>query len=376
MTDQNPLLKLALEQFVRKAASSPEEKRAAHKLAKEYGPILDSFNDVVFITDKAGHFVFVNKASEQRTGIPTKIFIGRHFLELIDPKYHELARSSFQRALNGDQFVPPIEMERQTASGEKITLEINCKVLYEDNLAVGFLGVSRDVTDRKRAQEALRRARDELEMRVRERTADLQNANELLKKQINERIQAEEKLEESEQKYRSLFENSGDAVFIVDTKTGIILDTNRQAERLTGHTKQEIIGMHQSRLHPSQDFEYYTKKFQKHIRSGLVFDLEAEVVKKDGGVAPVFISSSLIDLQGQKVIQEIFRDISQEKLISDLKGELASRRMIRKAKAIIATHYKINDSEAMNLLQRESRKQRRKLKELAQAVISSKFILD
>jgi len=284
MSDQNALVKLAIDQFVQTAASSREEKEAAHKLAKEYGPLLDNFNDVVFITDKAGHFLFVNKASEERTGIPTEIFVGRHFLEIIDPKYHEFARSSFQKAMRGEKVIPPIEMERQTESGEKVTLEINWRVLSENNAVVGFMGVSRDVTDRKNAQEALRRARDELEMRVQERTADLQKANELLKKQINERIQAEEKLKESEQKYRGLFENSGDAVFIVDINTGIILDANRQAERLTGLARQEVIGMHQSRLHSAQDAEYYKKKFQKHIKNELVFDLEAEVVKKDGSV--------------------------------------------------------------------------------------------
>jgi PAS domain S-box-containing protein len=376
MNDQDALVKLSINQFMRTEATSRKEKKAAHKLAKEYGPILDNFSDVVFITDKAGHFVFVNKASEQRTGIPTEKFIGRHFLELIDPKYHEFARNSFQKALSGEKVVPAIEMERQTASGETVTLEINWKILSEDNVAVGFLGVSRDVTDRKRAQEALKRARDELEMRVQDRTAELQKANEMLNKQIKERIRADEKLKESEQKYRSLFENSGDAICIVDIKTGIILDANRQAERLTGRPRQEIIGMHQSRLHPTEYTEYYTKKFQKHIKNDLVFDLEAEVVKKDGSVVPVFIYTNLIDLQGKKVIQGIFRDISKEKMISDLKGELAAKKLVNRAKAIIAGHYKINDSDAMRLLQRESRKQSRKLKEVAQAVISSKFILD
>jgi len=375
MSDQNPLVKLSVDQFVRKAASSERKKMAAQKLVEKYGPVLDNFNDVVFITDKTGYFIFVNKASEQRTGIPTELFIGRHFLEIIDPKYHEFAQRNFKETMNGETG-PPIEIERQSPSGEKITVEVLFKTLYEDNIAIGVLGASRDVTDRKEAQEALKKARDELELRVKERTADLQKANELLKKQIKERIDAEEKLRESEQKYRGLFENAGDSVFIVDMETGIILDANRQAERLTGRPKTQIIGMHQSKLHPAQDSEYYTKKFQKHIKNALVFDLEAEIVKKDGSAVPVFIYSNLIDLQGQKVIQEIFRDISQEKLISDLKGELASRKLIRKAKAIIARHYKINDSEAMNLLQRESRKQRRKLKEVAQAVIASKFILD
>jgi len=253
---------------------------------------------------------------------------------------------------------------------------LNLKVLSEDNVVTLVMGVSRDVTDRKRAQEALRRARDELEMRVKERTADLQKANELLKKQIEERIRAEEKLKESEEKYRGLFENSGEAVFIVDTESGIILDANRQAEQLTGQPRQELIGTHQSRLHPAEDAEYYRKKFQQHIKNDLVFDLEAEIVKKDGSVVPVFISSNLIDLWGKKIIQGIFRDISKEKMISDLKGELEARKLINRAKAIIANHYKINDSDAMRLLQKESRKQSRKLKEVAQAVISSKFILD
>jgi len=134
--------------------------------------------------------------------------------------------------------------------------------------------------------------------------------------------------------------------------------------------------MHQSRLHPAEDFEYYTEKFRKHIINDRVFDLEAEVVKKDGSVVPVFIFSNLIDFQGKKVIQGIYRDISKEKIISDLKDELRDRKLVNRAKAIIAKRYNINDSDAMRLLQRESRKQNRKLIEVAQGVISSKFILD
>jgi PAS domain S-box-containing protein len=376
MSDQIASIELSIDRFLRTGASGRKAKKAPHKLAKEYGPILDKFDDVIFIVDTAGRFVFVNKASEQRTGIPTETFIDRHFLELIDPKYHEFIGSTFQKAMSGEKVTPAIEMERQTASGEKITLEIYSKVLYENNVAVGFLGVSRDVTDRKRAEEALQIARDELEMRVKDRTAELQKANELLKKEIEERIWAEEKVKESEEKYRGLFENSKDAIFLVDIKTGIISDANCQAERLTGRRRQEIIGMDQSRLHSAQNAEYYKAKFQEHIENELAFDLEAEVINKDGTVVPVFISSSLIDLQGKMLIQRIFRDISKEKMISDLKGELEARTLVNKAKAIIANHYKINDSDALRLLQRESRKQSRKLKEVAQAVISSKFILD
>ena len=370
MSEQNSSVKLSVDQFVRTAESSQRKKTAAQKLIKEYGPILDHFNDVVFIADEEGYFIFVNKAvGEQSNGVPPEVFIGRHFTELVDPKHHEFTKSNYQKVLNGEKIVPAIEMERQTPSGEKITKEINWTILSGNSTERFVMGVSRDVTDRKLAQEELKKARDELEIRVKERTADLQKANELLEKQIEKRVRAEVKLKESEEKYRGLFQNSGDAVFIVDTETGIILDANQQAEQLTGKPRQELIGMHQSQLHPAENAEYYREKFQKHIMNDRVFDLEADVI-------PVFIFSNLIDLQGKKVIQGIFRDISKEKIISDLKGELEAMKLINRAKAIIANHYKINDSDAMRLLQKESRKQSRKLKEVAQAVISSKFILD
>jgi len=197
MNDQTAFLELSIDQFLRTEEPGRETQMAAQKLAKEYAPILNCFNDVIFIVDHVGRFVFVNKASEKRTGIPTETFIGRHVLELIDPKYHELARSSFQKALKGDK-IPPTEMERETADGEKITLEVNWTTIYEDAAAVALLGVSRDVTDRKRAEEGLRRAREELEMRVRERTEELLKANELLEKEIKERKATERGLKKGE----------------------------------------------------------------------------------------------------------------------------------------------------------------------------------
>jgi len=376
MSDEAPLLKLSVDRFIRTAPDSERKKTAAQALVNEYGPVLDHFKDGVFITDEAGYFVFVNKAIEQTNGVPAEVFVGRHFLEMIDPELHEFANDVFQKILKGEKFVPALEVHSRTASGEKKTKETNCALLSREETGTFVMCISRDVTDRKLAQEAVKKANDQLEMRVRQRTAELQKANALLSKQIEERIQTEAKLRESEEKYRGIFENSSDAVLIVDIETEIILDANRQAEQLTGRPRPELIGMHQSRLHPAEHYEYYRKKFQKHIINDHVFDLEAEVLKKDATVVPVFICSNLVELQGKRVIQDIFRDISKEKIISDLKGELRDRKQVNRAKAIIAKRYKINDSDALKLLQRESRKQNRKLKEVAEAVISSKFILD
>jgi PAS domain S-box-containing protein len=210
MYDQAAFLELSVDQFLRTEATSRETQKAAQKFVKGCAPILNYFNDVIFIIDQAGHFVFVNKASERRTGIPTETFLGRHVLEVIDPKYHEFAQSTFQKAMNGEK-VPPVEMKRETADGEKITVEVNWTTIYEDGIAVALLGVTRDVTDRKRAEEALKRARNELEMRVRERTAELLKANELLEKEVRERKVAEINLKKSEKALKMKAKNLGEA---------------------------------------------------------------------------------------------------------------------------------------------------------------------
>jgi len=101
MSDQNPLVKLSVDQFVRTADCNQHKKTAAQQIVKEYGPVLDHFNDVVFITDEEGYFIFVKKAvSEQSNGVPPEVFIGRHFTELVNPKHHEITKSNFQKILN------------------------------------------------------------------------------------------------------------------------------------------------------------------------------------------------------------------------------------------------------------------------------------
>ncbi|RJS88997.1 PAS domain S-box protein [Candidatus Bathyarchaeota archaeon] len=130
---------------------------------------------------------------------------------------------------------------------------------------------------------------------------------------ITERKRAEEALRESEEKYRALFENANDAIFIADVETGIILDVNRAAERLMGRSREELIGMHQSQLHPAEKMEYYKERFRRHIQLGRAADFEAEIVRKDGTVVPVYISASVLTLHGKRVILGLFRDITRLK---------------------------------------------------------------
>lgn len=125
---------------------------------------------------------------------------------------------------------------------------------------------------------------------------------------------AEEKLEESEEKYRHLFENLNDAALLADCASGTLIDANLKAEELLGMKKTEIIGMHQSRLHPQCELEEYREKFAAHVAAGRAADFEGEVIRKDGTVVPVHISASPItSFGGKRIILGLFRDITERR---------------------------------------------------------------
>lgn len=140
---------------------------------------------------------------------------------------------------------------------------------------------------------------------------DLSGQIRLLSKQLDEAHRA---LAKSEKRYRELFSNANDAIFIADTKTERLLDCNKQAEQLLGRSRTEIIGMNRLHLHPSEKRKYYKEHFKRHVRLGKINEAKrSEIVKTDGTIVPVRISSSVIEIDGKKVIQGIFRDISQVK---------------------------------------------------------------
>ena len=115
-------------------------------------------------------------------------------------------------------------------------------------------------------------------------------------------------------RYRDLFEKANDAIFLADIKTGEILDCNKEAENLLGRSKKEIVGMHQSQLHPLQKKSYYKKHFKSHVKIGKIVETGIQqVLKKDGTIVPVLISARVMRINGKKIIQGIFRDISGQK---------------------------------------------------------------
>lgn len=143
--------------------------------------------------------------------------------------------------------------------------------------------------------------------------AEVLTINERLGAEVAERKQAEEALRGSEAKFRAIYENAGGAIFMADTETGELLDCNQQAEQLIGRGRDEIIGMHQSKLHPPGEAEKYRAKFAAHVARGHYVDYEGEVQHADGRRIPVLIAGQAFHLSGRHVIAGVFLDISRRR---------------------------------------------------------------
>ena len=132
---------------------------------------------------------------------------------------------------------------------------------------------------------------------------------------ITRRKAAEAALKESERRFKALFDEARDAIFIADAETGLLVDVNRQAEKLTGRLREELIGMHQTKLHPPEESTNYRRYFAKHVRGGGGVDLPVEVLASDGRKVPMEVNASVIELaDGKRLLQGIFRDITERKL--------------------------------------------------------------
>ncbi|HYA88218.1 MAG TPA: PAS domain S-box protein, partial [Nitrospirota bacterium] len=159
--------------------------------------------------------------------------------------------------------------------------------------------------------------------------------------------------------YRTIFEDSPDAIILADPETGIILDANPAACRLLARPYDKIIGLHQSKIHPSQRETYSRAIFKQHVTEATeqkgLHPAEIAVLRPDGSEVPVEILAQLVPIKGKKVLQGVFRDITHRKQAEEaVRGsEERLRQAIRVAKIGIFDHDHITDTIYWSPQQRE-----------------------
>ncbi len=127
---------------------------------------------------------------------------------------------------------------------------------------------------------------------------------------ISVQKESERKLMASIEQYRQLLETAHDAIFLIDTESGKILDANQKAAELLGRPVVEIIGQHRTVLHAPEDWRHYREIFETQFEHEVsVSHCETAVLNADGYKVPVEISASRSAIYGRSVILGIFHDI-------------------------------------------------------------------
>jgi len=178
--------------------------------------LVETSKDIIWTVGLDLKYTYVSPSVYEVLGFTVDEIMSKDPLDGLTPSSRERILQMFREELDfetklpGDRFRSrTVEIERYRKDGSIAWEEVTATLLRNSSgRPIGILGISRDIADRKRAEESLQRSHKELEQRVKDRTADLLKANEELKKEIKERLRAEEALKESEARYRQLFEEA------------------------------------------------------------------------------------------------------------------------------------------------------------------------
>jgi PAS domain S-box-containing protein len=123
---------------------------------ERYRDLIENANDIVYTLDLAGNITSINAAVESVTGYRPEELLRQPVSRLIRPDFMARMSEMLTRKIAGDERTK-YELEVIARDGRIVTLEVNSRLLRENNRPSGISGIARDITDRKRAEERTKR---------------------------------------------------------------------------------------------------------------------------------------------------------------------------------------------------------------------------
>jgi PAS domain S-box-containing protein len=260
---------------IRTVVKSKKAEEALRESEKRFRELSELLPEVIFEMDSKGGLKFVNHEAYIHFGYSREEFdSGLEALQMLVPEDRKRAEENIERVLRGEK-IGCNEYTALRKDGTTFPILITSNPIIRGDRAVGLRGIMVDITERK---------------------------------------QIEIQLKESEEKYRKQFETALVAIFLADAKTGILIDCNRAATKLVGRKKSELIGKPQRILHPPEAIEDgFSRTFMQHRKEKEAQVLEDQIITENGEIRDVMINATTFELEGKKIVQGTFHDITERK---------------------------------------------------------------
>ena len=290
---------------------------------EKYRQLFRTVTDAIILFDgETRQFIDANDAALNLYGYTRKEFLKlRHQDITAEP---EQSGVSIEQALKGEIRKIPVRYHK-TKDGTRFPVDISANTFTLKNRQI-LCGVIRDITERKRSEDALKRVHEGLERQVEERTAELVVTNEQLKAEIKEREQAEKELRKSEERYRTVVQDMPAMIcrFLPD---GILTFVNSPYCDYFDKKNEALIGQNFFQFIPEEDQEKVRNHFNSLNQIDPMITYEHQVIAPDGNIRwQQWTDRAIFDEKNRLTeYQSVGRDITEEKLSQEEKNELESQ---------------------------------------------------
>ncbi len=274
--------------FITTIIDIAERKRSEEALSESeqrFRGALENIPDVVVIYDRDLRIRYINAATRQITGRPTSDFIGKRDEEIWPPEVYQVYLPTLREALNTRE-ICSLENDILLPGSGLRNLNITCVPLLDENNKVReVLGITRDFTERKRAEESLRA---------------------------------------SEERFSNAFHVGPAGITITRIADGKFIDANESFCRMFEFNREEVVG------HTSTELYIWTpeerkKLIQEQLASGGLQDFELQARSKSGRVMNILFSSRPMELEGEPHHLTTMIDITERKRAEEKLQESESK---------------------------------------------------
>lgn len=285
--------------------------QALFESEKRYRALAENTGDILYYIAADGVINYVSPQVE-RYGFTPNDFIGREVISIVVPEDRDLIRSDFAEKLATGREYPTVFRIRD-GDGGIVWFESKGRVQRSENGDVaGIAGILRDITEKKQAEKELEKYKNHLEELVAERTADLEDTK--------------RRVQESEERYRELFENSIHGIYRT-TPFGKIVMANPALVSMLGFSSFEELAQRNldrngfSTNFPRSDFK------RKLERTGELIGYESAWHRKDGSLVFIRENAKVIrDEKGRTLYFEgTVEDISESRRLEEEILKISSR---------------------------------------------------